>query len=307
MRKAIRSSRPPADKINISIRRNIWGQGRSLTMTRLTAGIISLTLILMILMAGYFTYNYLLLSYDRAHIADIKQRNQQQQQQVEAMKSQLKELQQHQQKVTEEQNKLKKIMGINPERPLSKAVPSRGGQGGGEIENADKLLPDDFAATAGEVEEELFINGWESAALLKMWQDNPGRYLAIPSEYPVAVAELTSDFGSRKNPFRGKRSEEHHGLDFSGDVGTDVFAAGKGKVIFAGWDSGYGRLIKIDHGNGLISWYGHNYRMLVKKGDQVERGEQIALMGSSGRSTGPHVHFAIEKDGEFISPWYYLP
>ncbi|MGE5454840.1 MAG: M23 family metallopeptidase, partial [Methylocystaceae bacterium] len=136
---------------------------------------------------------------------------------------------------------------------------------------------------------------------------DPDRFLSLPVGYPVANAELSSDYGQRTNPFKGRRGEVHHGLDFSGNVGNEVYAAGKGKVIFAAWDTDYGRLIKIDHGNGLVSWYGHNYRMQVKKGQQVERGDVIALMGSSGRSTGPHCHFAIQQDGEFISPWSYLP
>jgi len=307
MRKAKRYSEPAAKNITISIRHNLWGQGRSLTMSKFTAGIMTMAFTALLVTAGYFTYHYIYLSYDRAHIAEIKARNLQQAKQVEAMQSQVEQLKSQQEKVTEEHNKLKKIMGYDPERPLSKATPSRGGQGGGAREFEETTLPLEFTAAAGTLTEELSIAGWENSALQKLWQSDPDRFLSLPSMYPVNEAELTSDFGLRKNPFKARRGEVHHGLDLAGDVGNDVYAAGKGKVIFAAWDVTYGRLIKIDHGNGLISWYGHNYRMLVKKGQEVERGDVIALMGSSGRSTGPHVHFAIEQEGEFISPWQYLP
>jgi len=299
--------KPVARGITINVRHSRWSQGKSLTLSKLAASFITGVLVLVFATASYFTYHYLHLSYDRAHIADIKTKNQQQAQQVEIMQVQLEQLKNQQKKVTEEHNKLKKAMGYDPDRPLSKAVPSRGGQGGGEREADYPELPAEFTVMAGELSEELAISDWENQALSKLWDKDPERFLSLPSIYPVETAELSSDFGVRINPFRARRGEVHHGLDFSGDVGNDVFAAGQGKVIFAGWDAGYGRLIKIDHGNGLVSWYGHNYRLLVKKGQEVSRGEKISLMGSSGRSTGPHVHFAVQHNGEFISPWYYLP
>lgn len=307
MRKAKRYSEAAAKSITINVRHNLWGQGRSLTISRLTAGILSMVFAGFLITAGYFTYHYLYLSYDRAHIADLKARNLQQSKQVEAMESEVDQLKAQQEKVIEEHNNLKKIMGYDPEQPLSNVTPSRGGQGGGERNARESILPQEFTESAGTLTEELSITQWENSALQRLLSKNPNKFLSLPSMYPVDEAELTSDFGLRSNPFKASRGEVHHGLDLAGDVGNNVYAAGKGRVIYAAWDSTYGRLIKIDHGNGLISWYGHNYRMQVKKGQEVERGDIIALMGSSGRSTGPHVHFAIEKDGEFISPWQYLP
>lgn len=306
MRKAKRISKPTAQEITISFRNGLWGQGRTIKLSKLTAGIFAMIIVGIFAASGYFTYHYLYLSYDRAHLTQMKNRNIEQARKLEIMQAQLEQLKSQQQKVTEEHNKLKKAMGYDPERPLSKATPSRGGQGGG-ASDLEVDLPSEFSALAGEITEELSIADWESRALAKLLESDPARFLSFPSAYPVETADLSSDFGLRKNPFRGRKGEVHHGVDFSGDVGNEVFAAGQGKVVFAGWDATYGRLIKIDHGNGLISWYGHNYRLLVKKGQEVERGDKIALMGSSGRSTGPHVHFAVEKNGEFISPWQFLP
>ncbi|MGE5380362.1 MAG: M23 family metallopeptidase [Methylocystaceae bacterium] len=307
MRKAKRYSHPLTNHVTISIRRNVWGHDHSLIISRIAVKIGAGVLTLALIAAGYFTYQYFQLSYDRAHIAEIKMQNLEQERQVKAMQDRLDRLKESQKKITEEQNKLKKIMGYEPNRPLSKATPSRGGQGGGEYDDEDSNLPLEFLAVTGELSEELDITGWEANALQSLWEHDPDRFLSLPSQYPIETADLSSDYGVRKNPFRSRRGEVHHGLDFSGDVGNKVYAAGKGTVIYAGWDADYGRLIKIDHGNGLVSWYGHNYRLLVKKGDEVERGQNISLMGSSGRSTGPHVHFAIQKSGEFISPWTYLP
>lgn len=306
MRKAKRQSDQPVNRLTISIRRNRWGQARSLSLSRLSASFTAAIIVMVVLAAGFFSLSYFQLSYDRAHMAEIKRQSQAQERQTEAMKATIKDLKARQAKINLEHNKLKRIMGFDPERPLSKASPSRGGQGGAASDGQSDLLPQDFAASAGELSEELTIAEWESTALEKLWQHDPDRFLSFPTQYPVAVAELSSDYGERKNPFKGRRGEVHHGVDFSGDVGNEVHAAGNGIVVFAAWDSDYGRLIKIDHGNGLVTWYGHNYRMKVTKGQQVKRGDTIALMGSSGRSTGPHVHFAIQRDGEFISPWNYL-
>ncbi|MDN5345078.1 MAG: hypothetical protein PWQ18_1192 [Clostridia bacterium] len=127
---------------------------------------------------------------------------------------------------------------------------------------------------------------------------------ALPSHWPVQ-GPVSSFFGYRDSPF-GRRGEFHEGLDIATEYGTEVQAAGKGRVTFAGWMPVYGRAIIIDHGFGLASMYGHNSELLVKTGDQVERGQAIARAGSSGRSTGPHVHFQVWLNGELQDPLKYL-
>ncbi len=99
----------------------------------------------------------------------------------------------------------------------------------------------------------------------------------------------------------------HGGLDFPCPTGTSVVAAGSGKVIFAGWNAGgYGNLVMIDHGNGLVSLYGHNSSVVASVGQHVKKGQLIARSGSTGRSTGPHVHFEVRVNGTRVSPWNYL-
>ena len=127
----------------------------------------------------------------------------------------------------------------------------------------------------------------------------------IPSGKPVEDGWLSSKYGKRNDPFTGKQ-EFHKGLDFAGKKGSEVIVVGDGVVTWAGKRSGYGNLIEVSHGNGFVTRYGHNQKHLVEVGDTVRKGQQIALMGSSGRSTGPHVHFEVMRDGKTVNPARYI-
>ena len=126
-----------------------------------------------------------------------------------------------------------------------------------------------------------------------------------PSGRPVGDGWLSSRYGKRNDPFTGKQ-EFHKGLDFAGKKGSGVVAVGDGVVTWAGERSGYGNLIEVSHGDGYVTRYGHNQKHLVKIGDTVRKGQQIALMGSTGRSTGPHVHFEVLRDGKTVNPAKYI-
>lgn len=126
----------------------------------------------------------------------------------------------------------------------------------------------------------------------------------IPSGRPIEEGWLSSRYGKRNDPFTGKQ-EFHGGLDFAGKKGSAVVAVGDGVVSFQGKKSGFGNLVEVTHGNGYVTRYGHNQKNLVKVGDTVKKGQQIALMGSTGRSTGPHVHFEVVRDGKTVNPAKY--
>lgn len=126
-----------------------------------------------------------------------------------------------------------------------------------------------------------------------------------PAGRPITKGWLSSYFGKRADPFTGK-TEFHEGMDFAGREGSAVVAVAAGVVIWSGERSGYGNLIEIDHGNGYTTRYGHNEKNLVKVGDRVTKGQKIALMGSTGRSTGPHVHFEVLQDGHQVNPEKYI-
>jgi len=126
-----------------------------------------------------------------------------------------------------------------------------------------------------------------------------------PEGKPTKSGFISSGFGDRQDPFTGHEAF-HRGIDFAGVAGSEVVSVAAGVVTWAGARSGYGSLIEVNHGNGYVTRYGHNQRVLVKVGDTVTRGQPVALMGSTGRSTGPHVHFEVLKNGRQINPATFL-
>lgn len=128
--------------------------------------------------------------------------------------------------------------------------------------------------------------------------------LLVPSMAPID-GPVGSGFGFRHDPFTG-RAALHTGLDFPADIGTPIRAAAGGVVLSAEPDGAYGLAVKLDHGNGLVTRYAHTSRVLVKVGDLVKRGQAIALVGSTGRSTGPHLHFEVLLDGAQQNPARFL-
>ena len=126
-----------------------------------------------------------------------------------------------------------------------------------------------------------------------------------PEGRPVATGFISSYFGERADPFDGTEAF-HKGVDFAGTAGSNVVAVAAGVVTWAGERSGYGKLIEISHGDGFVTRYAHNERTLVTVGQTVKRGERIALMGSTGRSTGPHVHFEVLRNGRQVNPLSFI-
>lgn len=128
---------------------------------------------------------------------------------------------------------------------------------------------------------------------------------AIGQSRPGALPRLSSGFGQRRHPILGKRAM-HSGIDIPGPLGTPIHASEGGVVRFSGKAGGYGSMIEIDHGNGMRTRYAHLSRLLVAPGTPVARGEAIALMGSTGRSTGSHLHFEVRVNGRAADPLAYL-
>jgi len=123
---------------------------------------------------------------------------------------------------------------------------------------------------------------------------------------PISRGWISSPFGRRIDPFTGKLAW-HHGIDFAtGKTGVEVKAVASGVVTFSGEKQGYGNMVKINHGNGYETLYAHDEKLLVKPGDIVKKGQVIALSGNSGRSTGPHVHFEVHKNGRVVDPSSYV-
>lgn len=127
----------------------------------------------------------------------------------------------------------------------------------------------------------------------------------VPQVVPAADDRVTSRFGFRRDPFNG-RSAMHSGIDFKGPTGSPIMAAAKGRVSFAGRKGGYGKCVEIDHGNGLVTRYAHLSRIDAKVGQSIEAGETLGGLGSTGRSTGPHLHFEVRINGRAVNPRPFL-
>jgi len=128
----------------------------------------------------------------------------------------------------------------------------------------------------------------------------------IPIRKPIAgEIDITSTFGARTDPFL-RIPAMHTGIDFRGETGDPIYATAAGMVSIAGWSGGYGRMVEVDHGNGLATRYGHLSQITVAAGERVKVGQEVGRMGSTGRSTGPHVHYETRIDGEAVDPQKFL-
>lgn len=127
----------------------------------------------------------------------------------------------------------------------------------------------------------------------------------VPRVVPATVTRISSNFGYRRDPFN-RRGAMHNGIDFKGPYGSEIYSAAKGEVTFAGWKGGYGRTVEVTHTNGIVTRYAHLSRIGVSVGQAVEPGAVLGGLGSSGRSTGPHLHFEVRINGRAVNPRPFL-
>lgn len=176
------------------------------------------------------------------------------------------------------------------------------GQGGSET--ALDMPARDLMAGLDSLEAQFAHSGRQLSVLEAMLFNQQLENKRTPSGMP-APGYVSSRFGARSDPFGGGRAH-HAGIDIDANTGDPVTAAAEGVVSFSGWRSGYGNVVEIDHGNGYKTLYAHNQANLVKVGDVVRSGQQIAKVGSTGRSTGSHLHFEVTLNGRQVNPRNYL-
>lgn len=134
--------------------------------------------------------------------------------------------------------------------------------------------------------------------------ENRDKLASTPSLWPVQ-GMVTSGFGWRNSPL-GDGNELHAGIDIAINMGVPVVATADGKILQSGPFGGYGNMVQIDHGNGISTIYGHNSQLAVSVGETVKKGQVISFAGSTGKSTGPHVHYEVRENGQVVDPWKYL-
>ncbi|WP_303901751.1 M23 family metallopeptidase [Thiohalomonas denitrificans] len=200
--------------------------------------------------------------------------------------------------------RLTRIGGLDNGEFDFSTLPAQGGPESSEL-NQPALAVPDFMNQLDELSQQLESRDRQLSVLESLLMNRNLQAQVHPRGKPIKGGWLSSHFGWRNDPFTGKK-DYHKGIDFAGKEGSDVMAVGSGVVTWAGDRYGYGNLVEVTHGNGYVTRYGHCNEVTVEVGDTVKKGQLIATMGSTGRSTGPHVHFEVILDGKTVNPSKYL-
>lgn len=177
------------------------------------------------------------------------------------------------------------------------------GVGGNDA--AYDMQPAELSAGVDQLEKQFAESGRQLSVLEALLFNRELDKNATPGRMPIANSYITSGFGGRADPFGGG-GQYHKGIDFKASVGDPVLSVADGVVSFAGVKGGYGNVVDVDHGNGYVTRYAHNSRLAVKAGDLVRVGQEVARAGSTGRSTGAHVHFEVWENGRVVNPRKFL-
>ena len=237
---------------------------------------------------------------------EIAQRDRYMRENIDAMARKLGEMQAKLVQLEALGDRVSGMAGVNPAE--LKAVPGRGGALVSGRPITMEELRDTLTALDALTDQRADLLTLAESRLF----DQRVRKMMVPTQHPVNGGPVGSAFGWRIDPFTG-RSAMHTGLDFQADTGTPILAAAGGVVVSHEPHPAYGNMVEVDHGNGLVTRYAHASRVLVRKGDLVRRGQKVAEVGSTGRSTGPHLHFEVMLDGvaqdpqKFLSAGAHLP
>ncbi len=305
-------------RVNIILVSSPMSRARTITLDwrHWTLGGFALT----VLFVGFtFAFNFVTLKYAAAvhHpwfaaivLADQREEALKTQQLIEAhlktMAVRLGELQAQMMRLDWLGERLAKIAGLKPQELPSMQpgiVPGRGG--------AESSLPSrnlsvhEFADLVERLARQVGERSDQLGVLEALLVQTSANRKFLPTLAPIVDGWFSSNFGYRIDPFNGAQSF-HEGIDFPAGVGTPVVAAASGKVVSAGPHSQYGKMVEIDHGNGLVSRYAHTSQLFVREGDLVVRGQRVAAVGSTGRSTGPHLHFEVRLNGVPQNPARFL-
>jgi murein DD-endopeptidase MepM/ murein hydrolase activator NlpD len=235
----------------------------------------------------------------RRQIADLKS---QLQERVDAMAVRIGQMNAHVIRLDAVGKRLADMANIDPREFDFDSEPPTGGP---ETDDGVSAQIPDLTHMLSSLEHKVDLRDAQLAALENVILSRDLNQQIHPDGRPTKGGFISSYFGERQDPFTGHEAF-HKGIDFAGSAGSEVVAVAAGVVTWAGQRSGYGSLVEVNHGNGYITRYAHNQRTLVTVGETVTRGQAIALMGSTGRSTGPHVHFEVLKNGRQINPVSYL-
>lgn len=222
---------------------------------------------------------------------------------MDALALRLGELQAHIIRLNALGSRLVELADIGPEEFDFTDPPARGGP---EVPSSiEAQSVPDFLRALDELAAELDDRAPKLEVLEALLLDSKLDDKFRPTGRPVDKGWMSSGFGWRSDPMTGKRTF-HYGIDFASSAGSEVVAVAPGVIVESGYRKGSGNVVRIKHGNGYETVYAHNKKNLAAVGDTVEKGQRVALVGSTGRSTGSHVHFEVRQNGKSVNPWKYV-
>jgi murein DD-endopeptidase MepM/ murein hydrolase activator NlpD len=222
---------------------------------------------------------------------------------LDALSTRLSKLQGHVMRLDALGSRLAQMAGLDDIEFDVLNPPGMGGPSPSGVQ--ESLEVTDFLRALDELSVKIEDRGEKLAAMESMLIDHKLQDQTIPAGIPALGGWISSRFGLRTDPMTGKK-DHHEGIDYAGRPGTPVIAVASGIVTWSGRRYGFGNLVEISHGSGYHTRYAHNKKNLVMVGEKVEKGQAIAVMGSSGRSTGTHVHFEVVHNGKQVNPNSYI-
>lgn len=283
---------------------------------KLAVGACAVLLAVLVGTAGWFGYDYYRYRGERAGYAEYKAHKSEQDAQIQGLLEDNEKMLRDMSEIHTLETKLRRAVIRNSDdkdftSTLDKTTDSSSqstdpnylGQGGPGV--ADTSMVSVVEAQDKNLKHQIDEQKTKMNELLSTLEGRNNKRSGFPDLWPTDGGQISSPYGGRSGPINGGY-DWHPGVDIAVDFGTPIYASAMGTVEVAGWNGGYGRYVRINHGNGYESAYGHMSGIAVEPGQEVRKGEIIGFVGSSGYSTGPHVHFEVLVDGQTIDPMYML-
>ncbi len=276
-------------------------------------GLISFLVLFVVFVSSsvYFTKEYLQFRDDQVEVAELRREGKIQKVQIERFRQQVRNFETEMSRLERFEKKLRVITALEKSSNVDEGNWGVGGPYGlsshsftSSLEKESQSIVDRLSGDLNILTNQVKMRQISFQELDEFLKNQQSLLISTPAIWPTR-GWVTSNFGFRKSPFTGL-PEKHEGLDIAARMGSEIHSTADGKVVVSGREHGYGNMIEIDHGYGVITRYGHNSKNLVNVGDAVKRGQTIALVGNTGRSTGPHVHYEVIVNGIPVNPNNYI-
>jgi len=307
-------------KISFVVLSNSGAPAKQMSASKAAIRVVAFLVLACLISFGYVVYDYLKLKQTMAHLQtrashlnNKLSEVQSQRKQIQQFASEINSLKNHLVTLNKFEKKIRIIANIEKTDDSNNIF----GVGGSIPEDLDTRLPlmekhnslmRDMHEQIDELSRASIHQKDQFESLLKSLEDQQNLLASTPAIRPISRGEkswITSSFGFRVSPFTGQR-EFHQGFDISSRSGTPILATADGVVTFTGKKGFLGKTVIVDHGHGMVTRYGHCSKFLKKRGEKVKRWEPIALVGNTGRSTGPHVHYEVRLNGIPVNPYKYI-